>query len=70
MEGSVRQRDAHVAVRLDRELIVQAAQRVLEAEGLGRLTMRRIRARAFAVAGDDSFAAYCFYGDPAAHVAA
>ena len=42
MEGSVRKRNAHVAVRLDRELIVQAAQRVLEDEGLGKLTMRRI----------------------------
>jgi AcrR family transcriptional regulator len=54
MEGSVRQRDAHVAVRLDRELIVQAAQRVLEAEGLSRLTMRRIGSEL----GADPTAAY------------
>jgi AcrR family transcriptional regulator len=44
MEGSVRKRNAHVAVRLDRELIVQAAQRILADEGLGRLTVRRIGA--------------------------
>jgi AcrR family transcriptional regulator len=42
MRGSVRKGDAHVAVRLDREMIVQAARRVLEDEGLGKLTMRRI----------------------------
>jgi len=42
MEGSARKRGAHVAVRLDREMIVRAAQRVLEEDGLGRLTMRRI----------------------------
>jgi AcrR family transcriptional regulator len=42
MEGRPRQRSAHVAVRLDRETIVRAARRVLEDEGLGKLTMRRI----------------------------
>jgi AcrR family transcriptional regulator len=42
MRGSARKRDAHVAVRLDRETIVHAAQRVLDGEGLGKLTMRRI----------------------------
>jgi AcrR family transcriptional regulator len=44
MEGSVQKRNAHVTVRLDRDVIVQAAQRILAAEGLGRLTVRRIGA--------------------------
>jgi AcrR family transcriptional regulator len=43
MEG-VQKRSAHVTVRLDRAVIVQAAQRILAAEGLGRLTVRRIGA--------------------------
>jgi hypothetical protein len=30
--------------------------------------LRRIRADGFSLAGDDSYAAYCFYGDPAARV--
>jgi AcrR family transcriptional regulator len=42
MREGVRRRGAHVAVRLDREMIVQAARRVLEDDGLGKLTMRRI----------------------------
>ena len=42
MRRSARSRGAHVAVRLDRELIVQAARRILADEGLGKLTMRRI----------------------------
>jgi AcrR family transcriptional regulator len=42
MRGSARNRGAHVTVRLDRELIVQAARRVLAEEGLGKLTVRRI----------------------------
>jgi hypothetical protein len=28
--------------------------------------LRRVRARGYAVDGEDSYAAYCFYGDPAA----
>jgi AcrR family transcriptional regulator len=44
MEGRTRQRPAHVGVRLDREMIVQAAQRILDEDGLGRLTVRRIGA--------------------------
>jgi AcrR family transcriptional regulator len=42
MRGSARKREANVAVRLDRETIVRAARRVLDDEGLGKLTMRRI----------------------------
>jgi AcrR family transcriptional regulator len=44
MRRSARSRGAHVNVRLDRELIVQAARRVLAREGLGKLTVRRIGA--------------------------
>ena len=29
--------------------------------------LRRLRARGYTADGDDSYAAYCFYGDPAAH---
>lgn len=42
MRENGRKRDAHVAVRLDREVIMQAAGRVLAEDGLGKLTMRRI----------------------------
>jgi AcrR family transcriptional regulator len=44
MRRSARSRGAHVAVRLDRELIVQAARRILADEGLSKLTVRRIGA--------------------------
>jgi AcrR family transcriptional regulator len=42
MRGSLRTRGSSAAVRLDREMIVDAAQRVLADEGLSQLTMRRI----------------------------
>lgn len=54
MEEGVHRRNAHVAVRLDREMIVQAARRVLEEDGLAKLTMRRIGSEL----GADPTAAY------------
>src|SRR3954454_1759467 len=42
MRGSLPSRSSGAAVRLDRETIVAAAQRILAEEGLNQLTMRRI----------------------------
>jgi AcrR family transcriptional regulator len=44
MRGSLPARSSGAAVRLDREVIVDAAQRILAEDGLSRLTMRRIGA--------------------------
>lgn len=44
MEERARTRSASAVVRLDRHLIVQAAQRVVAGDGLKQLTMRRIGA--------------------------
>jgi AcrR family transcriptional regulator len=44
MRGSLPTRSSGAAVRLDREVIIEAAQRILAEDGLSRLTMRRIGA--------------------------
>jgi AcrR family transcriptional regulator len=54
MRGSLPARSSGAAVRLDREMIVEAAQRILAGEGLGQLTMRRIGSEL----GADPTAAY------------
>ena len=59
---SVDDRTAHsVAIRFYEQLLHEPGVPFAE-------ILRRIRAEAFSVEGDDSFAAYCFYGDPSAHV--
>ena len=42
MRGSLRTRSSSASVRLDRAVIIQAAQRIVADDGLSQLTMRRI----------------------------
>jgi CHAT domain-containing protein len=60
---SVDDRIAHdVAMQFYGQLLDDRAVSFAEA-------LRRIRAKAFEADGDDSYAAYCFYGDPSASLA-
>jgi CHAT domain-containing protein len=60
---SVDDRTAH-------EVAIQFYEQLLDEPGVPFAeVLRRIRTNAFKVEGDDSYAAYCFYGDPSAHIA-